>query len=124
MPDSGVSAACSPGDIKRWSKIRKSGPFKLSKITDQYPFYSWRLAEEIQKIDELPDFSEDTRILVMSDYGGEHETAAFNTYAFLICSFDKSSVFQHETNSLREAHGLNSPFHEFAYKKLKCGPKY
>ncbi len=81
------------------------------------------MAERIQKLEELPDFSEDERIFVMSDYGGEHKTAAFNTYAFLICSFDKSSVFQHETNALREAPGLNTPFQEFAYKKLKCGPK-
>ncbi|MGA2982029.1 MAG: hypothetical protein ABSD76_20735 [Terriglobales bacterium] len=108
--------------VKRWSKIQKSGPFALPKITDQYPLYSRWLAERIQKLEELPDFSEDERIFVMSDYGGEHKTAAFNTYAFLIASVDKLAVFERETHALRETHRLNAPFVEFAYKKLGYGP--
>ncbi|MFY9561712.1 MAG: hypothetical protein WAQ52_15875 [Terriglobales bacterium] len=122
MPDSGVNALCPPPGAKRWSRIRKSGPFELRKIADHYPLYSRWLADKIQKLDKLPDFSEDERVFVMSDYGGEHKTAAFNTYAFLIASVDKLAVFKRETHALREAHGLNAPFNEFAYKKLGYGP--
>jgi len=122
MHDSGASVAFPSPVVKRWSKIQKSGPFALPKITDQYPLYSRWLAERIQKLEELPDFSEDERIFVMSDYGGEHKTAAFNTYAFLIASVDKLAVFERETHALRETHRLNAPFVEFAYKKLGYGP--
>ena len=102
MANLSASVASSSPSAKRWSKIRRSGPFEFPKITNQYPLYSRLLAERIQKLDELPDFSEDERIFVMSDYGGEHETAAYNTYAFLISSVDKLSVFKRESNALRD----------------------
>jgi len=113
-----VNAEGAPRLIKLWSKVRRSGPFDLPKITDQYPLYSRHIAEQIRKIEELPDFSEDKRIFVMSDYGGEHKEAAFNTYAFLIASVGKLGVFERKMHELRETNGLNSPFVEFAYKKL------
>lgn len=102
--------------------IRKAGPFELPKITDQYPMYSRWLAERIRNLDGLPDFSDDKSIFVMSDYGGEHKNAAFNTYAFLISSVDKLSKFQRETHVLRDSHGLSDPFKKFAYKDLGYGP--
>jgi len=102
--------------------IRKSGPFVLQKITDQYPQYSRWLADQIRNIDELPDFRDDKSIFVMSDYGGEHKHAVFNTYSFLISSVDRLSAFKRETHVLREKHGLNAPFKEFAYKDLAYGP--
>jgi len=117
-----ASIASSSLGAKRWSRIRRLGPFGFPKITSNYPLYSRWLAEKIQKLDELPDFSEDKRIFVMSDYGGEHETAAYNTYAFLISSVDKLSVSKHESNTLRDTYHLSSPFKEFAYKDLGYGP--
>lgn len=101
---------------------RKSGPFEFRKITNKYPLYSRWLAEKIKKLDDLPDFSNDKRIFVMSDYGGEHKEAKFNTYAFLIAAVDKLSVFKRETHELRALHCLNMPFKEFAYKDLQYGP--
>ena len=59
--------------------ISKSGPFVLQKITDQYPLYSRLLAEEIRKIESLPDFNNDKAIFIMSDYGGEHKSANYST---------------------------------------------
>jgi hypothetical protein len=102
--------------------MRKSGPFVLQKITDQYPQYSRWLADKICNIEELPDFSDDKSIFVMSDYGGEHPHAVFNTYSFLISSLDRMSRFKHEMHVLRERHGLNAPFKKFAYKDLAYGP--
>ena len=101
---------------------RKSGPFVLPKIIDQYPQYSRWLAEQIRNLDALPDFRDDKSIFVMSDYGGEHLHAVFNTYSFLISSVDKLSGFKRETHILREKQGLNAPFKKFAYKDLAYGP--
>lgn len=101
--------------------MSKFGPFVFQKITDQYPFYSRLLAEEIHKIESLPDFNNDKAIFVMSDYGGEHKAADFSTYAFLISSADKQTIFKEKTLSLRNANGLNEPFIEFAYKNLRYG---
>jgi hypothetical protein len=122
VPSLGASMTSSSLGAKRWTRIRRSGPFEIPKITGQYPLYSRWLAEQVQKFDELPDFSEDERIFVMSDYGGEHETAAYNTYAFLISSVDKLGVFRHKSSALRDTYGLSSPFKEFAYKDLEYGP--
>jgi hypothetical protein len=102
--------------------VDKSGPFGFPKITDQYPVYSQHLASEIQKLESLPDFQDDKGLYIVSDYGGEHKGAAFNTYAFLISSADKHGVFHRKMLELREARGLTSPAVEFAYKNLQYGP--
>jgi hypothetical protein len=105
-------------------KINKSGPFKLTKVTEEYPYFAHLLNDIIQsKIGELPDFSDDKKIAVMTDFGGEHPGARFHTYSFLFVAYSKVSVFEEQMQALRKKYGLLAPYSEFAYKKLKSWPK-
>ena len=105
-------------------KIGKSGPFKLSKVSGEYPYFSHLLNLIVQeKIRELPDFSDDAKIAVMSDFGGEHSGALFNTYSFLFIAYNKVGVFEQKIRGLRKKYGLLTPYSEFAYKKLKSGAR-
>lgn len=104
-------------------KINKSSPFDLPMVTPEYPYFSHRLTDLVRQINELPDFSDDKGVAVMSDFGGEHSTAHFNTYSFLFLAYDKIGPFAKKVQELREKHGLLEPYGEFAYKKLKYGPK-
>ncbi|UNV91859.1 MULTISPECIES: hypothetical protein [unclassified Comamonas] len=101
-------------------KIRKIGPFELKKVTDEYPLISEVLNRIFQQsIKDLPDFSDDTKIAVMSDYGGEHDGAHFNTYSFLFLAYNKVGPFEEKSAELRKKYGYS----EFKYKDLKSGPK-
>ena len=51
-------------------KIRESGPFGVPAITPEYPLLAHLLAHAIQHITELPDFSDDTKIAVVSGVPG------------------------------------------------------
>ncbi|MCK6996651.1 hypothetical protein L8S92_16885 [Enterobacter asburiae] len=68
---------------------------------------------------ELPDFSNDEKVFVFSDFGGEHSSAKYLTYSFLICSGDKQGVFQENVKSIRAMGGMNSPYKEYSFKELK-----
>jgi hypothetical protein len=103
-------------------EINKGGPLKIKKMEENYPLYSKLLAEEIGKLDRLPNFSDDKTICIMSDYGGEHDGADFKTYAFLFVSKDKQAIFNEKIHSLRKQHGLNDPYKEFSFKRLAYGP--
>lgn len=106
------------------NKITKSGPFELSKVSGDYPYFSHLLNKIVQEnIRELPDFSDDSKIAVMSDFGGEHPGALFNTYSFLFMAYNKVVVFEQKIIELRNKYGLLSPYSEFAYKKLKSGAR-
>ncbi|KDP84725.1 hypothetical protein CF70_018070 [Cupriavidus sp. SK-3] len=104
-------------------KILKSGPFDMPMVTAEYPYFSHLLADLVRQIKELPDFSDDKKIAVMSDFGGEHPTAHFYTYSFLFVAYDKVGPFAKQVQELREKHDLLAPYSEFAYKKLKSGPR-
>lgn len=104
-------------------KIRKTGPFALPNMRDDFPYFSQLLASAIGQVKELPDFSDDSKIAVMTDFGGEHEDATVHTYSFLIYAQSKVGPFEHATRELRLRHQLLDPFHEFQYKKLKHGPR-
>jgi hypothetical protein len=99
-------------------KIRKSGPFEIVALKPEYPWFAHLINNALQQLKELPDFSDDGRIFVMSDFGGEHSSALFNTYSFLILAQNKIGPFQTEVEALRQKHGL-SDGREFAYKRLK-----
>lgn len=103
-------------------KIFKPGPFEVPRVTPEYPNYSNLLANAIKKIPQLPDFSEDQWIAVMSDFGGEHKEGRFNTYTFLIFAKDKGALFEEGVAEIRQRHGIN-PDSEFEYKKLYGGAK-
>lgn len=107
--------------IKR--KIRRKGPFDISAITPEYPLFAHLIANVVHQIKELPDFSDDTKIAVMSDFGGEHPTAHFNTYSFLILAYNKIGLFIEKVEELRQKHNLLDPYSEFAFKDLKFGPR-
>jgi hypothetical protein len=104
-------------------KIYKQGPFDLPMVTPEYPYFSHLLTMLVQQIKELPDFSDDKKIAVMSDFGGEHSTAHFNTYSFLFLAYNKVGPFAEQVRELREMHGVLAPYSEFVYKDLKYGPR-
>lgn len=59
----------------------------------------------------------------MTDFGGEHPGARFNTYGFLILAFDKVKPFELAVQELRRKHKILEPFSEFRYKRLASGPR-
>lgn len=103
-------------------KGRKLGPFKVPVLSDGHPLYARLLAGEAERLDSLPDFSDDKGLFVFSDFGGEHKEADFTTYSILICSADKRCVFDERVNELRRVFGLNDPWKELCFKGLKYGP--
>ncbi|MGN4047999.1 hypothetical protein [Pseudomonas sp. SM4] len=110
-------------DARSIQKIRKNSPFDLSVITAEYPQFSQLLAVAVGQLDELPDFSDDEKIAVMSDFGGEHPGAHFHTYSFLILAYNKIGPFMEQLDKLRQKHGLLNPYSEFAFKDLGYGPR-
>ncbi|MBR8304290.1 hypothetical protein KDW49_26620 [Burkholderia dolosa] len=104
-------------------KIFKPGPFELSMVTAEHTYFSQLLARLVREIKELPDFADDKRIAVMTDFGGEHPTASFYTYSFLFLAADKGGPFVKQVQDLRAKHQLLAPYSEFAYKRLKHGPR-
>lgn len=104
-------------------KILKRGPFDLPMVTPEYPYFSELLKGLVKQVKALPDFSDDDKIAVMSDFGGEHPTAHFYTYSFLFLAYNKVGPFAKQVQELRRKHDLLAPYSEFAYKKLKHGAK-
>lgn len=104
-------------------KIKKYAPFDLSAITSESPYLAQLLAPAIGQLKELPDFSDDEKIAVMSDFSGEHKGAHFNTYSFLILAYNKVGPFMAQVEELRRKHGLIEPYSEFAFKDLSFGPR-
>ncbi len=104
-------------------KIKKYAPFDLSAITPESPYFAQLLASAIGQLKELPDFSDDEKIAVMSDFSGEHKGAHFNTYSFLILAYNKVGPFMVQVEELRRKHGLIEPYSEFAFKDLSFGPR-
>ncbi len=87
-------------------KIKKHPPFDLSAITTEFPYFAQLLAHAVSQIKELPDFSDDKKIAVMSDFSGEHKGAHFNTYSFLILAYNKIGPFMEQVEELRRKHRL------------------
>lgn len=104
-------------------KIRKHGPFKLPSIKPEHHYFCHVLAGVLESIPELPDFSDDKKIAVMSDYGGEHSNARYHTYSFLFLALDKNGPFQTHMQTLRQKYKIHDPYTEFKYKDLKYGPR-
>lgn len=104
-------------------KIKKYAPFDLSAITPEYPHFAQLLAPAVGQLKELPDFSDDEKIAVMSDFSGEHKGAYFNTYSFLILAYNKVGPFMVQVEELRRKHGLIEPYSEFSFKDLSFGPR-
>jgi len=104
-------------------KIRKAGPFTLPMIRPEYASFAHLLANAISQIKELPDFSDDSKIAVVSDFGGEHKGARFHTYSFLLMAYNKVGPFEDKIRSLRDKYGLFKPYSEFAFKDLTFGPR-
>ena len=98
-------------------KIRKSGPFSIARIAPDYPWLSSIMANAIGQLSELPDFSDDKKIFVMSDFGGEHASARFYTYSFILLAQDKIGPFEKKVKELRGKHGLLDQHSEFGYKR-------
>jgi hypothetical protein len=93
--------------IRAYHKIKKTAPFDLSAITPEHPYFANLLAHAIGQLKELPDFSEDTKIAVMSDFSGEHKGASFNTYSFLIMAYNKVGPFQVKVEELRRKYSYS-----------------
>ena len=110
-------------DAQLKQRIKKYAPFDVSAITPESPYLAQLLAPAIGQLKELPDFSDDEKIAVMSDFSGEHKGAYFNTYSFLILSYNKVGPFMAQVEELRRKHGLIEPYSEFAFKDLRFGPR-
>ena len=102
---------------------RKSGPFLLPKVSEEYCGYAHLLAEALATISELPDFSQDSQVAIFSDFGGENKEADFNTYSFLIMALNKVGPFQDAVHAVREQHGIKDHYSEFRYKRLDNGAR-
>lgn len=107
----------------RYQKTHIRAPFDLSLIKEEYPFFSHLLKNAISQIPLLPDFSEDDKIAITSDFGGEHPDACFSTYSFLIFSYNKAGPFIHQVKKLRRKHKIFDPYSEFKFKDLTFGPR-
>lgn len=101
--------------------IRKSVSFDLSALHEETPGFAHVLANAVEQLAELPDFSEAKSVAVMTDFGGEHPEARFNTYSFLYLAADRSGPFAESMNNIRERHGILEPYSEFRYKRLTSG---
>ncbi|MBI6915652.1 hypothetical protein JET72_17325 [Pseudomonas juntendi] len=110
-------------DISPKKIIMKRPPSDFSYIGEKHPLISHLLANATSQISEIPDFSLDKKIAIFSDFGGEHKGAGFNTYSFLVISYDKIHPFIEATTALRQKHNILEPFSEFAYKDLNYGPR-
>jgi hypothetical protein len=108
---------------KRPLKVTRKGPFKLPLIGPDHPPISHLLANAVLELEALPDFHDDSRIVVFSDFSGEHKGAHFHTYSFLIVAFDKMGPFEAMSHDLRRKHGILEPYSEFAFKDLTYGPR-
>ena len=93
---------------------------------DQYPWWiitvHEKLVHAVQRQDLLlPDLRAlgNTSVAVFSDYGGEHDTARFRTYAFLVCGLQLARPFQDRMAAIRCEHDLGQS--EIAYKKFGKG---
>jgi hypothetical protein len=109
--------------VKAFSKTQKLGPFTLDMVGPDYPYFSTLLALAVSNVAELPDFSEDMKLGVFSDFGGEHAEAEFATYSVLIMSLSKVGPFQTAIEALRRKYSMADPYSEFAYKKLSKGAR-
>jgi hypothetical protein len=114
-PDTG------PADFRQ--RIMKPPPFKLEAFTHEFPPFTNLLTQGIDQLDGLPDFSDDSKIAVISDFGGEHKDARFNTYSFLLMAYNKVGPFETKVRELRNHYGLLAPYSEFAFKDLSFGPR-
>lgn len=113
-----------PPALSREPKIRKRAPFDLSALTgEDVPHFARAIEVALAQLKELPDFSADRSIAVMSDFGGEHHGAQFNTYSFLILALNKVGPFKKQTEDLRRRHKILEPFSEFKFNKLTSGPR-
>tara|TARA_Y100000296_G_scaffold49296_1_gene56473 strand:+ start:19687 stop:20754 length:1068 start_codon:yes stop_codon:yes gene_type:complete len=104
-------------------KIRKKGPFELPAIKPEYNYFCHLLGDVLKNLPELPDFSGDKKIAVMSDYGGEHSDALYQTYSFLFVAMDKTGPFQARMQELRQKHKIHNPYSEFKFKDLRYAPR-
>lgn len=110
-------------DNSHRKKINKSAPFDLSPLTESGLGFAQLLAHAANQLTELPDFSDDEKIAIMSDFGGEHKEAHFNTYSFLIMAYSKVGPFVDQMTRLRKKHNLYEKHSEFTFKDLSFGPR-
>lgn len=102
--------------------INKKSPFDIGFIKPEHSYFSHLLAHAISQLDELPDFSDDGKIAIMSDFSGE-SNGKFRTYSFLILAYNKIGPFSTAVSELRKEHGIEDPYSEFVFKDLNYGPR-
>ena len=85
--------------LNRRSKSTRPSIFHRSQ--PEHPYFAQLLAPALGQLKELPDFSDDEKIAVMSDFSGEHKGARFNTYSFLILAYDKVGPFMAQVEELK-----------------------
>jgi hypothetical protein len=72
---------------------------------------------DVSAADALPDLRTASTIFVGSDYGGQHATSRYESYAFVFADLERSRAWLHARHELRER--LLSDGRRFSYKSLR-----
>ena len=101
--------------------ITKQGPFRVPKLSENYPQYGRLLAREAEKLVALPDFSDDRRLFILSDFGCEHNGADYATYSSYSCVQYPSADGAGKTvmDSINSKAAIKCIFHEIRMKRYK-----
>jgi hypothetical protein len=72
---------------------------------------------DVSACESLPDLRKASTIFVGSDYGGQHTTSRFESYAFVFADLERSRMWFHARNELREQFLPDG--RRFSYKSLR-----
>jgi hypothetical protein len=72
---------------------------------------------DVSNPDALPDLRSASTIFIGSDYGGQHATSRYESYAFVFADLERSQAWFHTRQELREL--LLSDGRRFSYKSLR-----
>ena len=92
------------------------------------PWFIRKLDETLTRLHSskellLPNLQRESKtLLVLSDYGGEHEEAKYYSYSFLFTNAQALGPFLKHIHAVRNEAGMNSPYREMGYKKIQPGP--
>jgi hypothetical protein len=76
----------------------------------------------MKTLKDIPDIRRYKDVFILSDYGGEHADALFNTYTCVVCASDPLKPYLDQVMELRKRHLMHNPYREYAYKRLSDGP--
>ncbi|MGV3523259.1 MAG: hypothetical protein ACO1RX_03495 [Candidatus Sericytochromatia bacterium] len=109
-------------ELTRLAKMHTRTDFAFPKVDENYPPYSHLIIQAMSSLKDVPDIRRYKDVFVLSDYGGEHAEALFNTYTCVVCASDPLKPYLDQVRDLRLRHSMHDPYREYAYKRLGDGP--